>query len=264
MRQLFENTLYLIGHRLEWSSDIANFTLCLVLLLLLLLVPALPVFSASLPQQIGIVNDYGNVLSMEDREVLNDCIRTLQNHHLTLITLVSKRDPYNNPGYYAGKIAEEWGLSQGEADGLIVFVKKDKGWSVVFNFDSELITTLNQTGAVGSYKQLLRNKAAEGNIRQGLKMAYKQLRQAIREASVSNNTHDSSDWGFLSFFPFLPIVVGTGITGFVAITFFVLRIESRRRCPKCGNRLQKGQTGFANHEGSTKWLCKNCGYSEWR
>jgi len=76
-----------------------------------------------------LVNDFANVLSEEERTQLEDSLVQFANTTSTQIVVVTIPDlEGNDPGDYAFKLGEKWGVGQKDKDnGIVVLVKPKQG-----------------------------------------------------------------------------------------------------------------------------------------
>lgn len=76
-----------------------------------------------------LVNDFANLLSAEEIEHLEDTLVGFANRTSTQIVVVTVQDlDGNDPGDYAFKLGEKWGVGQKDKDnGIVVLVKPKQG-----------------------------------------------------------------------------------------------------------------------------------------
>ena len=214
------------------------------------------VLSVSLPRPIGKVNDFANLLSIQDRENIQEWMKPISESNIQLTVLASRRDPYSNPAEYFSKITDKWNIE----GGFILFVEEFDGWQTVSFLGNEIRGVLRSKGILESYKDRIEEKTAEGKIREAILFSYKQLSNAI----TGKVEVDESDGIFkLDSVPVIPFII---LGGFLVLLAFysLLRWEITRRCPKCGVRMNL--TNEKPYPSSSYRIitkkCNNCGYRE--
>ncbi len=231
------------------------FSLTIVLLLSIITLVPLISFPISLPDRIGRLNDYGNVLTMKDQRELKEKIDELKEKEIRLNLLVSTRDPYLNPDIYASKIRAKWGIRESQKENFILFVREEDGWAVRTFFTATLLN-LFSGDKLTNYQDTLKKMTRNGEIRAGINHAVDAIhKQAYPPKKKPDQPTEDADG-----LPLLYIIIG-GIAGGVLISIILLRWEAMRRCPQCGSRLHisRIRSEFGNE---TVKSCPECGYSE--
>jgi len=210
-------------------------------------------FPISLPDKIGRLNDYGNVLTMADQKDLQNKIAQLNDKNIELTLLISTRDPYLNPDIFASKIRAKWGLFGNQSESFLLFVREREGWAIRTFFTANLLD-LFTAEELKKYQETLRKRANSGEIRSGTLYAINTIhREAFPPEKEANESGTSE-------FPLILIISG-GIAGGVILLTLLIRWEAMRRCPQCGSRLNISRTRTEFTEETVK-NCPECGYSE--
>lgn len=241
-------------HRLKSPAYAASFVIAFVLGITCL-VP-LSAFSISLPDKIGRLNDYGNILTIDDQRKLREKITQLEDKDIGLTLLVSTRDPYLNPDIFASKIRAKWDIREGDNESFILFVREEGSW-VVRTFFTTSLLNLFSAESLKNYQETLRKKASGGEIRTGTIYAVNTIyRKAFPpDKNKTNQPTEEADG-----LPLLYIIIG-GTAGGILLLTVLIRWEAMRRCPQCGSRLTISRINNEFAEETIK-NCPECGYSE--
>lgn len=239
-------------HRIE--SSVYSTSFLLVLILGAIISTPFIAFSIRLPDQIGRLNDYGNVLTMEDQGELRRKIDLLRDKQINLTVLISTRDPYMNPDIFASKIRAKWDLRAQRNENFLVFVREGDGWAVRTFFATNLLN-LFSAADLKNYQDRLRSKAENGEIRTGTIYAVNAIyRKAFPPEKDTDEETEETDG--------IPLIylLGGSIGG-VLLVVLLVRWEAMRRCPECGSRLTitRSRTEFGEE---TIKNCPECGYRE--
>ncbi|MFB6291625.1 MAG: hypothetical protein ABEJ25_07890 [Candidatus Bipolaricaulia bacterium] len=245
---MFSNSL----HRIKSSAYSVN--VILVLILVVIISIPFPTTSVSLPDKIGRLNDYANILTMAGQRELKEKIDRLSDKNLGLTVLLSTRDPYQNPDIFASKIRANWDLRGNQAENFLTFVREQEGWAVRTFFSSTLLNLFSSV-ELKKFQETLRKKANSGEIRSGTFYAVNTIyEKAFPPKKESNEAVNQ---------PGLPlnyIIIG-GIIGGILLLILIIRWEAMRRCPRCGARLNKSRARTGLTEVDEK-NCPECGYIE--
>lgn len=208
----------------------------------------------SLPDKIGRLNDYGNILTMEDQRELQKKITRLEDKEIGLTLLISTRDPYLNPDIFASKIRAKWGIQEGGSENFILFVRGEEDWAVR-TFFTPAVLNLFSPEDLKKYQETLKKRASSGDVRTGTIYAVNTI---YRKAFPPNKKPDkpAEEAGGLT----LPYIIG-GIAGGVLVLTALIRWEAMRRCPQCGSRLKITRIHNEFTDETIK-SCPECGYSE--
>ncbi|MFP4631514.1 MAG: TPM domain-containing protein [Candidatus Acetothermia bacterium] len=206
---------------------------------------------STLPKRIGRLNDYANVLTMEDQRSLEGKIQELEEEGIGLTVLISRHDPYSEPGAYASEIRREWGIREKKNESLIVFVEEDDGWAVK-TFLRQSITGLFSSGELRAYQDSVRKTTENGDVREATLESVNLIHQ---EAFPGEEVSNEEEKGESS--PTLVLLVA-GISGGLVLITAVIIWEARHRCPRCGSRLETVNFGA----GESERHCPECGYHE--
>ena len=211
-------------------------------------------YPISLPQQIGRINDYGNVLTREDREELARSLQELAERGIRVNLLISLRDPYRNPNLYTSKIRAKWGIRGESAESLIVFVKESDGWKLGI-FLTPAASNLFSPEGLTEYREKLEEKAEAGEIRTGSRYAinhmYVKAYPPARKTEANKEEEEGLPW----------IYIASGVAGGIILLGLGIRWEAMHRCPRCGSRLKKTRMPGGESQGGEKH-CPECGYRE--
>lgn len=247
---MFSNSI----HRLNSPAYTASFIIVLVLGVISL-VP-LPAFSISLPDKIGRLNDYGNVLTIEEQRSLKEKITQLEDKEIGLTLLISTRDPYLNPDIFASKIRAKWGIQEKGNESFILFVWEEGSWAVRTFFTTSLLNLFSAED-LKNYQETLRKKASNEEIRTGTIYAVNAVYRKVFPPKKEKTNRPTEDAEGL---PLLYKIIGGTVAGIILLTLLI-RWEAMRRCPQCGSRLTISRV---NDEFTKETIknCPECGYSE--
>lgn len=212
--------------------------------------------AVSLPRSVGRINDFANLLSIEDRKDIQGWMEPISERGLQLTILASRRDPYSDPDKYFGEIREKWDVE----GGFILFVKEGEGWKTVSFLGQKIRAVLRSKGLLDDYLEKIEDRTANGEIRDAILFSVRRLSDAVTGEVKAEREKNGLD--FSSFFALPLIVLGSF---FVLFAFYgLLRWEVSRRCPECGVRMQV--TKEDPYTGSSYRIiskqCRNCGYRE--
>ncbi|MBS3786974.1 TPM domain-containing protein [Candidatus Bipolaricaulota bacterium] len=228
--------------------------LIIPLTLSLIILASLPSLSISLPDRIGRLNDYGNILTMENQRNLREKITQLEDKKIGLTLLISTRDPYLNPDIFASKIRAKWGIQEGINENFVLFVQGKEGWAVR-TFFTPTVLNLFSSEDFKNYQETLKKRASSGDIRSGALYAVKTIyRKAFPPKKKKDQSTEKS--GGLS----LAHIIG-GIVGGVLLITVLVRREAMKRCPQCGSRLNISRVHNEFTDETIK-NCPDCGYTE--
>lgn len=209
----------------------------------------------SLPGKIGRLNDYANVLTMDDQRELEKQLTELEEKGVGITILVSRYDPFSDPNIYASEVRSKWGIRENRNESLIVFVQEGEDWKVRTYLRPQ-VTNSFPSGELGEYNDLIRKKVKNREIRETVKEAVSRIHENVFPPPEEETTERTSEtiqlWVYLT----------AGIAGGVVLLLGLLFWEGRRRCPRCGSRLEKVVTQDRLNRGSTELHCPECGYHE--
>lgn len=212
-------------------------------------------FGVSLPGKIGRLNDYANVLTMDDQRELEEKLTELEEKGAGITILVSRYDPYSDPNIYASEVRSKWGIREDRSESLIVFVQEGEDWKVRTYLRPQ-VTNSFPSGELGEYNNLIRKKVKNRDIREAVKEAVSRIHENVFPPPTEKTTERTSKtiqlWVYLT----------AGIAGGVVLLLGLLFWEGRRRCPRCGSRLEKARTQAHLNGDKTERHCPECGYHE--
>ncbi len=228
----------------------------LVFVFFLLISFPFQVDAVTLPRSVGRINDYANLLSIEDRKKIKDWLEPISEEGLDLTILASRRDPYSDPEKYFGKIIDKWGLE----GGFILFVEEENSWKTVYFLGRKTRALLRSKGLLKSYQSGIEERIAGGDPRDALMFSVRRLFRAVTgEIEAADEGSSFGSWSV----PVIPLVFLGGF--FVLVLFYgLLRWELNRRCPECGVRMrvkQEESYSASSYKVISK-RCGNCGYRE--
>ena len=202
------------------------------------------------------MNDYGNILTMEDQRDLRAKINELEEAKgIGLTLLISTRDPYQNPDIYASRIRSKWDLRGKRNESFILFLQEGSGWAVRTFFSTSLLN-LFTAEEIKRYQETLSGRAEDNDIRMGVLHGINTIyKKAFPSEPVPSEKTDGS-----SGLPAVYIILG-GTVGGILLVFLLIRWEAMRRCPECGSRMKISRSRSDFGEETVKH-CPECGYSE--
>jgi len=209
----------------------------------------------SLPGRIGRLNDYGNILTMENQRELEKQLTELEGKGVGLTILVSSYDPFSDPNIYASEIRSKWGIREDRNESLIVFVKENENWKVRTYLRPQ-VTNSFPSGELAEYNDLIKKQVKNGEVRKAVMEAVSRIHENVFPPAVETTTEETNEsiqlWVYLT----------GGISGGVLLLLGILFWEGRRRCPRCGSRLETINTQIHLNEDGTERRCPECGYHE--
>ncbi|MBS3825305.1 TPM domain-containing protein [Candidatus Bipolaricaulota bacterium] len=212
-------------------------------------------YAISLPEKIGRLNDYGNVLTMEDQRELEDKIDQLSTRKIGLTVLISRRDPYSNPNIYASEIQTKWNLRTQTSESFAVFVQERNEWAIRL-FLRPAVTNLFPSSELTKFQTTLQKKVENNEIRSAVTHLVSRVhRQAFPPPTEKKKPREKGSGGFI-------LYLAIGIGGGLIIIVTLLWWEGRRRCPRCGSRLEKTRNFDQVTGRKTEKNCPECGYHE--
>jgi len=208
---------------------------------------------AALPESIGAISDYGNVLNHSGRlELAQRAEAVGSSLGMDVYILSTWESPTPRVEDLALGIMEAWGIA-GDSSLLVVFLRDDLGdWTASVQVGSEL-------------------QRYSPNLRQGVSAAIETLvsNDRIQEAMIA--VFDVVDGGYGAETD-APIRAGSSrVLRLVTVCLALAAaawVAWRRVCPRCGRFLRKdvsrdplrhGRTGWGARS-STIYLCPKCGY----
>lgn len=202
-----------------------------------------------LPQQVGVVNDYAASLGGKpQRAQLTQTLADLKSTHgVSLVILVSERDPFNDPSRYAAEIRRAWSLPNAR-NAFVLFLKTNGQWKLDVWLGQEL-SFLSELEGFGPYQTQLKTLTQRGLIRQAALHAAEGL-LALLSRFQTPAPAGSRGLGF----PWE--LAGGGVVGLAALGIAWRWLRSF--CPHCVRRLQRVRRGKR-----TLKRCARCGYNRW-
>lgn len=192
---------------------------------------------------------------MEDQRELEDKIEQLSTREIGLTVLISRRDPYSNPNIYASEIQTKWNLRAQTGESFVVFVQEREKWAIRL-FLRPAVTNLFSSSEITKFQRALQKKVENNEIRSAVNYLVSRIhRQAFPPATEQNIPQEKRSGGF-----FLYLAIGIG--GGLIIIVMLLWWEGRRRCPRCGSRLEITRTFDEITGRKTEKSCPECGYHE--
>ena len=181
-----------------------------------------------LPQQTGAINDYAATLGGKpQRQPLKQAIDRLQAAHgVSLVVLVSQRDPFNDPARYAAEIRRAWSLPNAR-NVFVLFLKVNGRWQLDFWWGQDLMT-LSTLAGFQQFQSQLQTLTRRGRIRQAALQAADGLLKLLSQPQPSPSSARSN-------FPWE--IAGAGLLGLGALS--VAWRWLRSYCPHCARRLER-------------------------
>lgn len=199
-----------------------------------------------LPQQIGSINDYAAALGGKaQRQPLESFIEQLQaDHQVSLVFLLSERDPFDDLERYGLEVQRAWGLPQ-QRQVFALFLKGERRWYVRAWVSADL---MGRAGA--DPLERLQEQVDQLAQRNHLQEATQRLAVGLLEILSQADTPlalapELSPWVFLV----------TVIVPCLLVLWLFLR-WARSFCPRCVKPLHRSKRG-----GKTLLYCPNCGYN---
>lgn len=192
---------------------------------------------------------------MDDQRKLEKTLTELKEKGIGLTVLISRYDPYSDPNIYASEIRRKWGISGDRDESLIVFVREGEDWKVR-TYLRPRVTNSFEAGELAKYIDSLRKKVKNGEVRVAVMEAVLKIHRNIFPPTVEKTGEKTGDGSQLW------VYLIAGISGGVALLAGLLFWEGRRRCPRCGSKLETIDTqSHLNGEGAERH-CPECGYHE--
>jgi len=209
----------------------------------------------SLPGKIGRLNDYGNILTMENQRELEEKLTKLEEKGVGLTILVSSYDPFSDPNIYASEIRSKWGIREDRDESLIVFVQEGEDWKVRTYLRPQ-VTNSFPSGELATYNDLIGKQVKNGEVRKAVMEAVSRIHENVFPAPVETTPEETS--GAIQLWVYLTV----GISAGVVLLLGILVWEGRRRCPRCGSKLETVDIQGHLNGDSTERHCPECGYHE--
>lgn len=177
--------------------------------LLILVIPAVSLAYQSPGKPTGFLNDFANVISVSQKQSLENKLQALQNATSFQVVVATIPSLGNETvETYAVKLFEEWGIGQkGKDTGLLILVApNDRVAKIETGYGTEGVVTDIQSGNI--INKIMIPAFKEGNYSEGISGAVDAVgaivtnspeampagRQAEQYSSGSNS-NNSSDWG---------------------------------------------------------------------
>jgi uncharacterized membrane protein YgcG len=212
-------------------------------------------FGVSLPGKIGRLNDYANVLTMDDQRELEKKLTELKEKGVGVTILVSSYDPFSDPNIYSSEVRSKWGIRKDRNESLVVFVQEGENWKVRTYLRPQVTNTF-PSGKLAEYNDLIRKQVKNGEVRQAVIEAVSGIHENVFPPAVEKTKEETGSevqlWVYLT----------AGISGGVVLLMGVLFWEGKRRCPRCGSRLEKVKTQSHLNGNDSERHCPECGYHE--
>ncbi len=131
------------------------------------------VISLEVPELTGRVNDYANMLSSQEKQELEQTLKTIENNssaQLVLLTMPSLED--ENLEEFTMRVAEKWEIGQkGEDNGVILFVAlKERRIRIEVGYGLEPVLPDGRSGTI--IRSIITPAFKQGNFYQGFSDAF--------------------------------------------------------------------------------------------
>ncbi len=215
-------------------------------LLLILIVILYSSLVYSLPQPIGNLSDYGNVLDRHGRDEINSLIAsTKARYGIEVYILASWEDPFHNLDRYAVSILDFWGLAR-ENTLLAVFMKTGRDWDVRVVAGRK--TALSHPNLASYVQASIRDLVAHRRIKEAMEAIFPAIDRGLTGAAQRTGAHHKK--------------VGRIVA--VVLVFSLLAsaafLAHRRICPRCGHILRVQRTRGLHGEEDVVYYCPHCHY----
>lgn len=199
-----------------------------------------------LPQQMGAINDYAVALGGKaQREPLEALVNQLnQEHQVSLIILLSERDPYSDLERYGIEVQRAWSLPQ-QRQVFGLFFKGERRWYFQPWVSADLESRFGSE-ALGRLREQVEQLTQRNHIQEATERLAAGLFQLLTQADAPlAQPSQGNPWVFVATI-FLPCLL---------VMWLFVR-WARSFCPRCVKPLHRSRTG-----GKTLLYCPNCGYN---
>lgn len=200
----------------------------------------------NLPLQTGDINDYAAVLGGKpQREPLQTLINQLQKQHqVSLILLLSERDPFGDPERYASEIRRTWQINDPRTI-FALFLETNFNWTLHLWAGSDLQDQLSYD-VRNKLENQINTAAQRGRIRPATQQLGQKLLDIFEKGALMPSSESpSSNWMMPTAYTFSGLMLFWGVIRW-----------ARSYCPHCVKRLHQTRRG-----GKKLRHCSNCGYN---
>src|SRR5574337_492068 len=150
-----------------------------------------------LPQQMGAINDYAAALGGKpQREPLEALINQLNQEGVSLVLLLSERDPFSDLEQYGTQIQRAWKLAQTNQV-FALFLKDDRRWHVRLWISPDLTASLGEQ-ALDRLRQEVETLTQRGHIQQAAQSTAQGLFDLLQQANTPlAEPAEGSPWVFV-------------------------------------------------------------------
>ncbi len=212
-----------------------------------------------LPQRVGYINEYGGLMSGSEQIKIEENLASIEKRWgIETVILVTLRDPYKNPDYLAGKIMDEWRLTDKKSL-LLLFVKEAKSWFWERRFGSRLSDLVN-LDYLDSHLKKIDPYVERKEISVAINQAVEMLPKVV---TTSPEVGETNQKGFNKSIIIYPLA---GLLGAVILSLLIKRL-SNRICFRCFRLLKvRHSTPFGREasrgEKHIIYYCPHCGYTK--
>jgi uncharacterized protein len=158
-----------------------KFLKSLIISLLGFLLVVFPVLAQDFPEPVGYVNDFGEMLSSDFRQSLEEDLTKFEEEtqaEIAVVTVNSLEGTYIED--YAVRLFEQWGIGKKEEDNglLILIAKEEREFRIEVGYGLEPIITDGRAGRI--LREQMTPSFKEGDYEQGVKLAIEKIQEYIR------------------------------------------------------------------------------------
>jgi uncharacterized protein len=140
-----------------------------------------PVLAQDFPQAVGYVNDFGEMLSSDFRQSLEEDLTKFEEEtqaEIAVVTVNSLEGTYIED--YAVRLFEQWGIGKKEEDNglLILIAKEEREFRIEVGYGLEPIITDGRAGRI--LREQMTPSFKEGNYDQGVRLAVEKIQEYVR------------------------------------------------------------------------------------
>lgn len=210
-----------------------------------------------LPGRMGYINEYGGLMSGREQEQIEERLASIEKRWgVEIVILVTIRDPYRNPQYFAHKIMENWELDSRKAF-FLLFVKEDDQWYWERLFGSYLSGLVNLSyldSQLDKMDKYVKRGEIVVVINRSINLLSKLMEGNLKTGETNRRPFNKKILFYLLF----------AILGTVILVILFRKLKSRL-CSRCFRWLRvrestpfgRGITGGVNH---IIYYCPRCGY----
>jgi len=197
-----------------------------------------------LPNPIGFLSDYGNVLDRHGRERIDRRIAEVRERYsVDVYILASWENPLPDIDSYADAVFDYWGLNQGRTL-LAVFIKSAGSWDVKIRASAGLHADYGrlEEGLESGLEDLVYHR----RIEEAMLALFDRLERILSPNGGESPAPSRAD----------PLaIVALVLAGAAGIGFLI----HRRICPRCG-RILRVSAVYEHGKRRRVYYCRHCGF----